>query len=72
MLQLTADAEHSRGLSNRSSGDCWESSLKMCSAAAGFTEHFWTQLNVPPCPGFCHSNGSWPGIQRQLTPRSAQ
>ena len=40
MLQLTADAEQSTGLSNRSSGDCWESSLKMCSAAAGFTEQF--------------------------------
>ena len=51
MLQLTADAEHSTGLSNRSSGDCWESSLKMCSAAAGFTEHFWTQLMFHPVRG---------------------
>ena len=40
MLQLTADAEHITGLSNRSSGDCWESSLKMRSAATGFLEQY--------------------------------
>jgi len=40
MLQLTVDAEHSTGLSNRSSGDCWGSSLKMYSAAAEFLERF--------------------------------
>lgn len=40
MLQLTVDAEHSSGLSNRSSGDCWGSSLKMYSAAAEFLERF--------------------------------
>ena len=40
MLQLTVDAEHSSGLSNSSSGDCWGSSLKMGSAAAGFSEQF--------------------------------
>jgi len=43
MLQLTVDAEHSTAhirLSNRSSGDCWGSSLKMYSAAAEFLERF--------------------------------
>ena len=61
MLQLTADAEHSRGLSNRSSGDCWESSLKMCSAAAGFTEHFWTQLMFHPVRGSAKAMDPGPG-----------
>ena len=40
MLQLTVDAEHSSGLSNSSSGDCWGSSLKMYGAAAVFSEYF--------------------------------
>lgn len=40
MLQLTVDAEHSSGLSNSSSGDCWGSSLKMYGAAAVFVERF--------------------------------
>ena len=40
MLQLTVAAEHSSGLSNRSSGDCWGSSLKMYGAAAVFSEYF--------------------------------
>ena len=40
MLQLTVDAEHSSGLSNSSSGDCWGSSLKMYGAAAVFAEYF--------------------------------
>lgn len=61
MLQLTADAEQSTGLSNRSSGDCWESSLKMCSTAAGFTEHFWTQLMFHPVRGSAIAMDPGPG-----------
>ena len=60
MLPLTADAEQITGLSNRSSGDCWESSLKMCSAAAGFTEHFWTQLMLHPVRGYAIAIDSGP------------
>ena len=61
MLQLKIEAEQRAGLSNRPTGDCWESSLKMCTAAAGFKEHFWTQLMFHPVRGSAIAMDPGPG-----------